>query len=241
MTPGEAGEIVRFLRAHPPFDTLPDDALQRVAASAELEAHAAGDLIFAEGAKPVGHLRVIRSGTIELATGGKVLDVLEEGGVFGHGSLLSGLPTAFSARAVSDSLCYRIEAGEARSLLSGPEGMRFVARSLLEEPTELHALAREPIANTADEPVGSFVRGEPAVCGPETTIREAAQMMGAEPGTAVVVDLGEAGWGILTDRDVRMKVVAGGLSGDEPVTAAMSAPAYTTTTHRRAGDVLAEM
>ncbi|MFL5861523.1 MAG: putative nucleotidyltransferase substrate binding domain-containing protein, partial [Solirubrobacteraceae bacterium] len=111
----------------------------------------------------------------------------------------------------------------------------------LEEPTELHALAREPIANTADEPVGSFVRGEPAVCGPQTTIREAAQMMGAEPGTAVVVDLGEAGWGILTDRDVRVKVVAGGLSGDEPVTAAMSAPAYTTTTDRRAGDVLAEM
>ena len=241
MTPEEARQTARFLRAHPPFDSLPAEVVERVAASADLEAHAAGDIVFGEGAEPVRHLRVMCSGAVELATRGKVLDVLVEGDVFGHGSLLSGLPTAFSARAVEDATCYRIAAEEARSLLSGPAGVTFVARSLLEEPTELHILAREPAVNTADQPVGSLVRGEPIVCGPDTTIREAAQLMSAGPGAAVVVDLEPHGFGILTDRDLRTKVVAAGMSVDAPVSAAMSAPAYTCTADRRAGEVLAEM
>jgi CBS domain-containing protein len=241
VTPEEARQTARFLRAHPPFDSLATEVVERVAASAELESYAAGDVVFGEGAEPVGHLRVIRSGTVELATRGKVLDVLAEGDVFGHGSLLSGLPTAFSARAVDESSCYTIPAEEARAVLSGQAGVQFVARSLLEEPTELHILAREPAVNTADQPVGSLVRGDPAVCGPDTTIREAAQLMSAGPGTAVVVDLGPQGLGILTDRDLRTKVVAAGMSVDDPVSAAMSAPAYTCTADRRAGEVLAEM
>jgi CBS domain-containing protein len=241
VTPEEARQTARFLRAHPPFDSLADEEVERVAACAELEAYRAGAVVFQEGADPVRHLRVILSGTVELTSRGKVLDVLAEGEVFGHGSLLSGLPTAFSARAVEDTTCYRIAADEARAVLSGPAGVTFVARSLLEEPTELHILAREPAVNTADQPVGSLVRGDPIVCGPDTTIREAAQLMSAGPGTAVVVDLGPQGFGILTDRDLRIKVVAAGMSVDGPVSAAMSAPAYTCTADRRAGEVLAEM
>lgn len=241
MTPEEARQTARFLRAHPPFDSLDDAEVERVASGAELERLQSGEVVFDQAGEPVRHLRILRTGTIELAANGKVLHVLGEGEVFGHGSLLSGLPAAFSARAVQDSSCYRIAADEAEALLSGPAGVKFVARSLLEEPTELHTLAREPAVNTADEPVGSLVRGEPVVCGPETSIREAAQLMSAGPGTAVVVDLGHEGFGILTDRDLRTKVVAGGMSGTEPVTQAMSAPAYTCTADRRAGEVLAEM
>jgi CBS domain-containing protein len=153
MTPEEARQAARFLRAHPPFDALGADDVERVVACAELESHGAGDVVFAEGADAVGHLRVIRTGAVELAIRGQVLDVLAEGDVFGHGSLLSGLPPAFSARATEDTLCYRIAGDEARAVLSAPEGVRFVARSLLEEPTELHILAREPAVNTADQPV----------------------------------------------------------------------------------------
>jgi CBS domain-containing protein len=215
--------------------------VERVAACAEPESFRAGAVVFEQGGEPVRHLRILHTGTIELAANGKVLHVLGEGELFGHGSLLSGLPAAFSARAVQESRCYRIAADEAEALLSGPAGVKFVARSLLEEPTELHTLAREPAVNTADEPVGSLVRGEPVVCGPDTSIRHAAQLMSAGQGTAVVIDLGAAGFGILTDRDLRTKVVAAGMSVDDPVTAAMSSPAYTCTGDRRAGEVLAEM
>ena len=55
-----------------------------------------------------------------------------------------------------------------------------------------------------------------------------------------MIDLGTS-IGILTDRDLRSRVVAGGLSYDAPVSAAMSAPAYTVAPDRLSGDVLLEM
>jgi CBS domain-containing protein len=245
VTPEETRHTGRdpaaFLRAHPPFDRLDPAEVERVAAAAELEFHRAGDIVFTQGAEPVTHLRVVRSGAIEIIADGKVLDVLGEGELFGHASMLSGFPTGFEARAAQDSSCYRIGVEVAQALLSAPEGLRFVARSLLEEPTELHMLAREPAENVADQPVGTLVRSDPVVCGPETPIREAARLMSAAGATAAVVDLGERGYGILTDRDLRSRVLAGGMSGDDPVSAAMSAPAYTCTADRPAGEVLLEM
>ena len=65
--------------------------------------------------------------------------------------------------------------------------------------------------------------------------------MTAAAATCAVVDLGDGALGILTDRDLRTRVVADGLSGDEPVSAAMSAPAYTCRPDRLGGDVLLDM
>jgi len=230
-----------FLRAHPPFDSLAPADLERVAAAAEPERHEAGTAVFEQGAAPLAHLRVIRRGTIEIVIDGEVVDVLGAGEVFGHASMLSGLPTGFAARAAADTTCYRIGAGEAKWLLAGPEGLRFVARSLLAEPTDLHVAARDPARNIADQPVGGLLQGEPVTCGPDTPIRDAAALMSNGPGTAVTVKLAGGGFGILTDRDLRTRVVAAGLPVDAPVSMAMSAPAYTCPPDRRAGDVLLEM
>ena len=59
--------------------------------------------------------------------------------------------------------------------------------------------------------------------------------------TCAVVDLGEGALGILTDRDLRGRVLARGLSGDTPVSAVMSSPAYTCAPDRLGGDVLLDM
>ena len=53
-------------------------------------------------------MRVVRSGAVELIHDGVVLDLLGVGELFGHGSMLSGLPAGFTARAHEDTLCYRI-------------------------------------------------------------------------------------------------------------------------------------
>jgi CBS domain-containing protein len=241
VSPETPSDIGRFLGAHPPFDALDPDDVERVAAVAEREFLPGGTTIFSEGDGPVAHLRVIRSGAVEIVCGGRLLDLLGEGELFGHASMLSGLPPGFEARAMEDTVCYRIGAEAAEGLLAGREGLRFVARSLLEPPTELHELAREPSRNLADQPVSGLVRGEPVVCEPQTTIRQAAERMTEARQTSVVVDLGDDGWGILTDRDLRTRVIAAGRSGEEPVTAAMSAPAFICAPDRAAGDVLLEM
>ena len=197
--------------------------------------------IFSQGEGPIEYLRVVRSGAVEIVSDGKLLDLLGEGELFGQASMLSGFPTGFSARAGEDTVCYRIRAEAAESLLAAPEGLRFVARSLLEPPTDLHLVARDPADNLADQPVGTLLRSEAVVCTPDTAIRDAAERMTAAQATSVVVDLGDAGFGIMTDRDLRSRVMAGGLATDAPVSAAMSAPAYTCTAEHPAGEILLEM
>ncbi len=237
----DTAAVADFLRAHPPFDGLNRAAVERVAAAVEVERVAGGTTIFAPGREPVAHLRVIRSGAVELISDGRVLDLLGEGEMFGHASMLSGLPAGFEARAAEDTVCFRLALEVAERALSAPAGLRFVARSLLEPPTELPIVARQPARNLADQPVAALVSGELVVCGSDTPIRAAAQRMTDARASAVVVDLGPEGLGIMTDRDLRTRVVAAGVSVDAPVSSVMSAPAYTCPPDRPAGEVLLEM
>ena len=71
---------------------------------------------------------------MELVERGRVLDLLEEGEMFGQAWMFSGLPTRWEARAREDTLCYALAAEDVVPLLSGPAGLRFVARSLLMLP-----------------------------------------------------------------------------------------------------------
>src|SRR6201996_3531555 len=235
-------EIARFLRAYSPFDELDAAAVARVASAAELESFAAGTVIFSQGDDPVRYLRVVGSGEVEIIADGRVIDLLGEGEVFGQASMLSGWPPGFEARAVTqETVCYRIGIELAEQLLAAPEGLGWVARTLLAEPTDLHALAREATRNLADDPVGGLLRGEPVVCRPEETIRVAAGRMNDLGASCVVVDLGDREYGIVTDRDLRVKVVAAGLPASAPVSEVMSAPAFTSVADRPAGAVLLEM
>jgi CBS domain-containing protein len=234
-------EVSRFLRAYPPFDALEPGVVERVAGAVEIEFFRAGTTIFSQGADPVEHLRVVRSGAVEIVLHGRTLDLLGEGELLGHTSMLSGLPTGFEARAAEDTLCYRIGADAARDLLVAPAALRFVARALLERGEAVDGEARRPAPDPAEQPVGTLIRSGPVLCGPDTTIAAAAQMMTAAPSTSVVVDLGDGSLGILTDHDLRTRVVAAGLPGGAPVSAAMSAPAVTCGPERLGGDVLLDM
>ena len=65
-------------------------------------------------------------------------------------------------------------------------------------------------------------------------------MAEAEAGAALV-RLQDGGLGIVTDRDLRNRVVAGGVGADAPVTEAMSAPAFTITPERTGAEAMLEM
>jgi CBS domain-containing protein len=235
-------DVVDFLRAHPPFDALETADVERVAASAEVEFFLAGTIIFAKSAQPVEHLRVVRTGAVEIVLDEVVLDELGPGELFGHASMLSGLPPGFEARAQQDTLCYRIPEEAARAVLARPESVRFVARSLLE--VRAHATAalapRQLAPDRASQPVAALIRDPPLVCSPETSIREAAARMADAPATSILVELGDS-LGIVTDRDLRSRVIAAGISYEAPVSTVMSAPAYTVAPDALGGDVLLEM
>jgi CBS domain-containing protein len=236
-----SSEVAAFLATRPPFDSLPAEEVRRIAAAVEVERFPTGATIFSEGTQPVQHLRVVRSGAVEIVHDGRVLDLLGMGELFGHASMLSGLPAGFSARAAEDTVCYRIGADPARALLAGAAGLRFVTRSLLQAPLDVATISGEPARDPANQPVRTLIRGQPVVCRPDASIREGVQLMAAAGTSSLVVRLSDGTLGILTDRDLRTRVLAAGVDGSAPVATVMSAPAYTCPPDRLGGEVLLDM
>ncbi len=234
-------DIVDFLRQCPPFDAFDPEAVERLAEAVEVEFHPAGATIFAKGADAVEFLRVIRAGAVEVVDDGRVLDLMGPGEMFGHASMLSGLPTSFGTRAVEDTLTYRIPADTASEVLAQPQGLRYVTRLMLEDR---HHLGSQPgsevVRDRLREPVSAAIRSTPVVCAPDTTVTEAARLLTDAGATALVVDLGDS-VGIVTDSDLRSRVVGDGLPIDSPVSAVMTAPAFTVPSDRSGNEVLVDM
>ena len=227
-------DIAGFLGSYPPFDAVDANELARIAAVTETEVSPRGKAIFPQGAGPVEHVWVVRSGSVEVVYDGRVLDLLGPGELFGHASMISGLPTGFEARAAEDTVCYRIPSDVIRPLLAQPDVLRFVARSIM---------ARAVPATSAEQVqarVATLIRTPPLLCQRDEPIREAARRMTDRGASAALVLLADS-FGIVTDRDLRRRVIAAGLSPDAPVSAIMTAPAYTVTADRLGGDVLLDM
>ena len=209
----------------PPFDALAADELADVAAQAAIEFHLRGAVILSEDDGPVTFLRVIHSGGVDITHEGRLLDLLGPGDAFGHAAMLSGLPPGFEARAAEDTLCYRIPVEVARPLLD-----RARRSELRSGRTDVNY-----------QPVVKLIRAATVTCKPSENIGFVAERMTAAGVSAAIVELEGGGWGMLTDRDLRARVLAVGRSGAVRVDAAMTAPAYTVSPDRLAGEVLYEM
>ena len=218
-------EIARFLSQGPPFDALRPDELTQVVTGTDVEFHLAGAVILSEDGGPVTFLRVIHSGAVDIVHEGRLLDLLGPGDTFGQAAMLSGLPPGFEARAAEDTLCYRIAAAVSRPLLE-----RARSRDL--------AVSRHEPGN---QPVARLIRSTTVRCGPDTSIADAARQITAAGASAAIIDLPGEDFGILTDQDLRKRVLAGGVPASAPVRTVMTAPAFTVTPGRLGAEVLFEL
>ena len=175
---------------------------------------------------------MIRRGAVELLSDGRLLDLLGEGELFGFASILAETPLGFVARAAEDTLVYRIPADAIRPVLERPAALRFVARSL---SARMRLLAGpEPAAPQAiGRPVSELIRVPALVCPPGTAVQEAARRMADHGTSCVLVELGGE-YGIVTDRDIRMRVLAAGAGPDTALADVMTAPARTSPRNARA-------
>ena len=233
-------DIADFLRAHAPFDTLDEEALADVARSAEIEFHAARATILETTTGPVEHAYVVRRGSVELVIEGRLLDLMGEGEMFGFTSVLADEPVGFVARAAEDTLVYRVPAEVIRPVLERPAFVRFYTRVMNERVRFLAGHQAEPPLSSAGRPVAELIRAPALICPASTTVQDAARQMAEAGATCVVVDTGDA-LGIVTDRDIRTRVVAAGAAPETALAEVMTAPAWTVAAERTATEALLEM
>jgi CBS domain-containing protein len=238
-TAGPVDDFVRFVARRPPFDGLTREELQHVATHVVERRVQAGEVVLVEGGPPGRHLFVVHDGAMELVHRGIVVEVVSAGEVFGHPTLLTGQAPTFTVRAREESTLYLIPSEAALDILARPAGVVFVADTLRDR------LARTARTVTATPqvravPVASLIRRPPVFCGPGTPAQRAARLMSKEVVTALLVRTPD-GLGIVTDADLRDKVLAPARSPRTPVSMIMSHPVLTIAAGRLAPEASIEM
>ena len=234
----DASRIAGFLARFAPFDAVEPDEILRVAAAVEARAYTAGETVLVEDGRPAPHFYVIRDGSMELVHEDEVIDVLEPGEGFGHPSLLTGLAPAFTVRAHEDSVCYLLPREQALTVLGRPAGAGFVAATLRERLTRAGHVTHA-LPELATVRIAELIPRLPPFCEPFTTIRKAAATMTENDASAILVQDGQRLL-ILTDADLRAKVLAGELSPENPVSR-VTTPAVTVPPDRLAVDAVVDM
>ena len=184
---------------------------------------------------------MVRSGqvTLQASADGTTIDAVEPGGIFGYTPLLTGGGMEFVARATEPSTLIRLPgavgAGPVRQACgSGVPGV--ARRGTSAAPTG------PTIAPTTDSrPVGELVHGDVLVVEPDASVRDAVCRMTEHHVSYALIRLPDGEFGIFTDRDLRTRVVAAGVSIDAPITQVMSAPARRVTADLTAETVLMDM
>jgi CBS domain-containing protein len=234
-------DVAEFLKEHDPFGGLDRATLEGLSQRVEVEFFTAGTTIFKQGERSKIDVRIVRRGAVALVDHGRVLDLLGEGELFGHPTMLSGTPPGLEARAHEDSLCYVLAEEDVLPLLTRPEGLRYFARSLFARPKPGPLVAADVSGfDLAQQPVTALIREQPLICEPELPVRDVARRMAETGASSVLVRLNGA-YGIVTNHDFRSRVVAEGLSVDAPVSRVMTAPAFTVAPELNGTDLLLAM
>lgn len=196
----------RFLRQYPPYSGLDTATLEALVRDLEVIYRPAGSTLDASGG-----LLVIRRGEVELG-----------GESYADGETLGGGVRTGLARAQTDTWLYVLPPAQAARWLSHPAIQSFLSSAL---SVRLGPPAAGP--DLASVPVGEIMRPV-HLTAPQHTVQQAAAQMRQERVSSLMIPLPEgAGFGILTDKDLRNKVLAEGLPPDTPVAQVMTAPART--------------
>jgi CBS domain-containing protein len=222
-----------------PFAALDAQERAAVAAASEVREYPAGYAVLVEDGDPADVLYVILSGSMELVHGDVEVDVLSPGECFGHPSLLSGSAPAFTVRAREPARCLLVPRDAAMGVLSRPAGVRWLARSLRHRLVETgHAAHALPELSTSR--IGALVPRHPLVLPAQTTVRDAAAAMTRRHTPAALVDLGDD-VAIVTDQDLRERVLAAGAGPETPVAAIARRDVLRVPADRTAGEALVEL
>ncbi|KAG0008120.1 hypothetical protein BGZ81_004313 [Podila clonocystis] len=220
-------EISEHFHRFPPFDALPQETLEAIARRVEVSYFKAGSEILEAGAV-IHDLHYVRSGAVEIyRRSGELYNRLVEGDIFGQASLLRSNKVRFPARALEDSLIYFIPADVFAQLCeqydSFADFVEAEGHSRLKSAVEAQGRASELIQLKSR----ALISRDLVWVTPKTSIHEAARLMSQERVSCIVV-MEPAGQnpekmlGIVTDRDLRTRVVAANRTGDTAIGEVMS-------------------
>lgn len=238
-----------FLRSHPPWDRLSAGGLRRALERLEIVYAAREDTILRRTDPENHHLFVVRKGAVRLERDGLPVQQLEEGEPFGYPSLLAGGSPTTDAVADEGCLLYRFPGALFQALLEEKPFAEYFLTGLADRLRQAarvegsRAKGFGGFAGDLSTPVADLLTRPPVFCEREATVAEAARIMTGQRVSSVLVPGRPPGepHGILTDRDLRSRILAAGRPADTPALRVASRPLVTVAAHAPAFDALVSM
>ncbi|ARD22191.1 DUF294 nucleotidyltransferase-like domain-containing protein [Shewanella japonica] len=223
-------EIRNFIRQYPPFDQLPEQALEEVSQSVEISYYRADSMII-EFADKIHDLFMIRSGVVEVyRRNGELYNRLDQGGLFGQMGLLTNNKVRYPAKSIKDTLLYCIpeklfeafcERYDVFADFVEVEGSIRLQQAVEDNNDDANSLTTSKVK--------TLVSGEPVTFATTTSIQQVAKIMSDENVSAAMIhnpnlpsEGGNSFVGIITERDLCAKVIAQGLDVNTQVDEIMS-------------------
>ncbi|MGR0279333.1 DUF294 nucleotidyltransferase-like domain-containing protein [Marinomonas dokdonensis] len=218
-------EVQKFITTIPPFSSLSAPECSHLLRAVSMTYVRQGQLVSLQGEDATVHL--IRRGACEIRTAkGVLVDQIADGECFGVSSAMAQNPDNLHVVALEDSLVYRLDKTRFTETLEKNEAfaiffehtrhnrLRKLSRSLktnLTSPTLQLSIA-----------VDHIMTRQLVQTGPEASIQCVAQQMTQARVSSILVIEDERLLGIVTDRDLRSRVLA--LAGDalQPVKTIMT-------------------
>lgn len=229
----EIQDIISFVSAYEPFDSLPAEEIAAMCGQIEVSYFQAHSQILEYGAS-IDALHLIRSGSVEVfRRTGELHNRLEVGHVFGQMGVLLNGRVRYPVRALEDTLIYRIPAEKFFELcdLVGEFGDYF-------EMNEHSTLQQEVQSQDENNDMTSvrvrdIIQHGAAYLGIDATVADCAKKMTEQNVSSIVMfdqacedvegsESASLPIGIITDRDLRARVLAEGLPFDTPLREVMS-------------------
>ncbi|MFW5726591.1 MAG: DUF294 nucleotidyltransferase-like domain-containing protein [bacterium] len=241
--------VYEFMSQYPPFNLIKTERLLLLSEQVVIRYFEENQQVFVEGEAAGKYIYLVRKGSVALSKSVSLVDICDEGDLFGVRSMLSGLPYVLTALTREESLLYAIPVSYfepelnnnprltlffAAGLASGQSVLRDTSAGH-EENRQLRkqALSFQKEENTfhlfpVDEVLENKFSKPLVSCTADISIREAAlRMSTARVGSILVVDAGQRPVGIVTDTDFREKVATGEVGVDQQISSIMSSPVVT--------------
>ena len=226
--------VFEFMKGFPPFSLMNEQKLMEIAGKVKISYVDRGQLIFKENDPPEDYFYLVKEGTVSLSLSNEVVDICDEGDLFGVRSMLTGKPYVLQAETTTEALLYLIPIGSFKPILeNNGEVALYFASGLASGQTIMTEEKIRPVnkysLKDSPEILGSLPKPKNLICcKPNDTIKSAAMLMDKHHiGSLIITDESGRPVGIITDTDLRREVATGKHGIEELVSDIMNSPVVT--------------
>ncbi|SDX91072.1 CBS domain-containing protein [Lutibacter oricola] len=238
-----AERIFDFLKNFPPFNILEKEQLFKIATHVKVHYIEQDKSVFTQNENPHNEFYIVKDGAIGLYrtmdNDNILVDICDEGDLFGLRPIIQNNQYLMSAVANEESILYAISVELLKEIIDSNEKVKkFIVASFSTNIKTPYAktnngqlFANEDVLNKNNAGISDVQTAQysknPITCTKAYTIQQAAEVMSVKRVGSILITENNKPIGIITDKDLRLKIATGLISIKEKVTTIMSSPVIT--------------